>query len=153
MMQRVFVVSNRMASQLGSLNKAISNSANGVSLLETALAGMNEISDIIQRMRGLSIRAANGAFANSDRQNSQKEIEALLAKSPGLQTRPHLINVNLLDGTYQNFVRAGVSNEELVHINLGGMGILGSVRGTQNAAGIFFVHFARTVLWFRKFKI
>ena len=128
-------VSNRMASQLGSLNKAISNSANGVSLLETALAGMGEISDIIQRMRELSIRAANGTFANADRQNSQKEIEALLAEITRIADQTSFNNVNLLDGTYQNFVRAGISNEELVHINLGGMGILGSVRGTQNAAG------------------
>ena len=74
-------------------------------------------------------------------------------KSHVLQTKLHLINVNLLDGTYQNFVRAGISNEELVHVNLGGMGILGSVRGTQNAAGFYFVHFARTFVRFGKFKI
>ena len=128
-------VSNRMSLQLASMNKAISNSANGVSLLETALAGMSEISDIIQRMRELSIRAANGTFANTDRQNSQREIEALLAEITRIADQTSFNQVNLLDGTYQNFVRAGISNEELVHVNLGGMGILGSVRGTQNAEG------------------
>ena len=42
--------------------------------------------------------------------------------------------VNLLDGTYQNFVRAGISNEELVHVNLGGWNIR-FCEGTQHANG------------------
>ena len=117
------------------MNKAISNSANGVSLLQTALAGMGEINDIIQRMSELSIRAANGTFSSSDRQNSQMEVEALLQEITRIADQTSFNNVNLLDGTYQNFVRAGISNEELVHVNLGGMGILGSVRGTQQASG------------------
>ena len=128
-------VANRMASQMGSLNKAIGNSANGVSLLETALSGMEEISDIVQRMRELSIRAANGTFTSTDRGNSQKEIDALLQEITRIADQTSFNQVKLLDGTYDNFVRAGITNEELVHINLGGMGILGSVRGTQQAAG------------------
>jgi len=128
-------VANRMASQLGSLNKALGNSANGVSLLETALSGMEEINDIIQRMRELSIRAANGTFSITDRSNSQKEVDALLAEITRIADQTSFNQVKLLDGTYENFVRAGLSNEELVHINLGGMGILGSVRGTQHAGG------------------
>ena len=89
-----------------------------------------------RRMRELSIRAANGTFSSSDRQNSQMEMEALLQEITRISDQTSFNQVNLLDGTYQNFVRAGISNEELVHVNLGGMGILGSVRGTQKLAGL-----------------
>ena len=84
-------VSNRMSSQILSMNKAISNSANGVSLLQTALSGMEEINDIIQRMRELSIRAANGTFSSSDRSNSQMEVEALLQEITRISDQTSLI--------------------------------------------------------------
>ena len=128
-------VANRMHLQLRSMDKAIGNSANGVSLLQSALSGMDEINDIILRMRELSVRAASGIFGHSDRVNSQKEVEALLAEITRIADQTSFNSVKLLDGTYENFVRSGLSNEELVHINLGGMGILGSARGTKYADG------------------
>ncbi len=128
-------VANRMQLQLRSMDKAIANSSNGVSLLQSALSGMDEINDIILRMRELSVRAASGIFGHSDRLNSQKEVDALLAEITRIADQTSFNSVKLLDGTYDNFVRSGLSNEELVHINLGGMGILGSARGTKYAEG------------------
>ena len=128
-------VANRMQMQLRSMDKAIGNSANGVSLLQSALSGMDEINDIILRMRELSVRAASGIFGHSDRVNSQMEVDALLAEITRIADQTSFNSVKLLDGTYENFVRSGLSSEELVHINLGGMGILGSARGTKYAEG------------------
>ena len=85
-------------------------------------------------MRELSIRAANGTFSSGDRSNSQKEIDALLQEITRIADQTSYNQVNLLDGTYQNFVRAGISNEELVHVNLGD-GNIRFCEGTQHANG------------------
>ena len=84
----VLAVSNRMASQLGRLTRRLAIQLTAY-LSETALSGMGEINDIIQRMRELSIRAANGTFANADRQNSQMESKRYYRNHPNI--RPNLI--------------------------------------------------------------
>ena len=71
-------VSNKMESQLRGMNVAIRNSQDGISLVQTAEAGMGEITNMIIRMRELSVQMNNGVYTNSDRANAQLEIDALL---------------------------------------------------------------------------
>ena len=83
-------VSNKMESQLRGMNVAIRNSQDGISLVQTAEAGMSEITNMIIRMRELSVQMNNGVYTNSDRANAQLEIDALLEKSIRLQPTPRL---------------------------------------------------------------
>ena len=74
-------VSNKMESQLRGMNVAIRNSQDGISLVQTAEAGMSEITNMIIRMRELSVQMNNGVYTNSDRANAQLEIDALLVRN------------------------------------------------------------------------
>ena len=60
-------VANKMESQLRGMNMAIRNSQDGISLVQTAEAGMGEITNMIIRMRELAVQMNNGVYTDSDR--------------------------------------------------------------------------------------
>ena len=61
-----------MNAQIKSIQRANRNSNDGLSVVNTADGAMAEMHDILQRMNELSIQAANGTNANSDREQIQK---------------------------------------------------------------------------------
>ena len=73
-------VANKMESQLRGMNVAIRNSQDGISLVQTAEAGMGEISNMVIRMRELAVQMNNGVYTSADRSNAQLEVTALLAE-------------------------------------------------------------------------
>ncbi|MDY6155134.1 MAG: hypothetical protein SPH96_01205, partial [Agathobacter sp.] len=70
-------ISEKMRSQIRGLNQASRNIQDGVSLCQVADGALNETTDILQRMRELSIQSANGTNGESDRQAIQEEIDQL----------------------------------------------------------------------------
>ena len=109
-------VSNKMESQLRGMNVAIRNSQDGISLVQTAEAGMSEITNMIIRMRELSVQMNNGVYTNSDRANAQLEIDALLAEIDKIATNTAFNDVKVLDGSYDTDIRAGNTNPENIKV-------------------------------------
>ena len=70
-------ISNKMKAQIDALDRASSNASDGTSVLQIADGALNETSAILQRMRELSVQAANGTNSLEDKQAIQDEIEAL----------------------------------------------------------------------------
>jgi len=66
-------ISTRMTSQIRGLNQAVRNSGDAINLIQTAEGATNEITDMLQRMRELSVQAANDT--NSDSQRSYLDLE------------------------------------------------------------------------------
>ncbi|MDR2785222.1 MAG: flagellin, partial [Treponema sp.] len=60
-------VSEKMRSQIRGLNQASANAANGISFIQTSEGYLQETQDIIQRIRELSVQAANGIYTDEDR--------------------------------------------------------------------------------------
>ncbi len=71
-------ISEKMRKQIRGLSKAAENIQDGISLCQVADGALNETVDILQRMNELSIQAANGTNADSDRQAIQFEIDQLI---------------------------------------------------------------------------
>lgn len=67
-------ISDRMTSQIRGLNQANRNISGGISLLQTAEGAMQEITELLQRGRELSIQAANGVVSDTDKQSIQAEV-------------------------------------------------------------------------------
>ena len=111
-------VANKMASQLRGINVAIRNSQDGVSLVQTAEAGMSEITNMIIRMRELSVQMNNGVYTDSDRTNAQLEVTALLAEIDKIASNTAFNDVKVLDGTYSADIRAGNTNAESVVVDI-----------------------------------
>ena len=59
-------ISNKMKAQIDALDKAQSNAADAKNTIEIADGALNEVSSILQRIRELSVQAANGTNADSD---------------------------------------------------------------------------------------
>jgi len=111
-------VSNKMESQLRGMNVAIRNSQDGISLVQTAEAGMGEITNMIIRMRELSVQMNNGVYTDADRTNAQLEVTALLAEIDKIATNTAFNDVKVLDGSYQKDLRAGNTNAEVIGVSI-----------------------------------
>lgn len=92
-------ISEKMRAQIRGLNQAISNAQDGISLIQTAEGALNETHDILQRMRELSVQAANDTLTASDRQNIQQEIDQLVTEIDRIGNTTEFNTKKLLDGT------------------------------------------------------
>jgi len=70
-------IAERMNTQVRGMNVAVRNANDGISLAQTAEGGLDEIGNMLQRMRELAVQSANGTNSSSDRQNLQLEYAAL----------------------------------------------------------------------------
>lgn len=70
-------ISEKMRSQIRGLDKAVANTQDGISLIQTAEGALGETHSILQRMRELSVQAANDTLTQQDRSYIQVEIDQL----------------------------------------------------------------------------
>ncbi|MBX2838329.1 MAG: flagellin FliC [Gammaproteobacteria bacterium] len=73
-------IAERMNTQVRGMNVAIRNANDGISLASTAEGGLQEVSNMMQRMRELAVQSANGTNSASDRANLDAEYQALDAE-------------------------------------------------------------------------
>ncbi|MFZ9995040.1 MAG: hypothetical protein ACO3OV_10085, partial [Steroidobacteraceae bacterium] len=73
-------VASRMTDQMRALNMAIRNASDGLSLAQTAEGAIEEMQNILQRMRELGVQAANGTYTDTDRSYLDLEYQALMSE-------------------------------------------------------------------------
>ncbi|WP_392342223.1 flagellin [uncultured Shewanella sp.] len=108
-------ISNRMTSQINGIGVAIRNANDGISIAQTAEGAMGESTNILQRMRDLSLQSANGSNSASDREAMQKELSALQTELTRISDTTSFGGQKLLDGSYgtQKFQVGSNSNETI----------------------------------------
>lgn len=109
-------VSRRMTAQIRSLDMAIDNALNGISLIQTAEQAMTSVNSMLLRMREVSVRMANGIYTDADKQNAQYEMDLLKTEIDRISENIMFNDVNLLDGSYQNTFNVGTSNTEKIDL-------------------------------------
>jgi len=114
-------VANKMTSQLSGIKMAIRNSQDGISLVQTAEAGMGEITNMILRMRELAVQMENGIYTAKDRDNAQLEVNALLSEIDKIANNTRFNDVAVLDGSYDKTIRAGNTNAETIRVAVGSL--------------------------------
>lgn len=80
---------------------------NGLSFIQTAEGNMGQVNDILQRIRELSVQAANGIYADSDRQQIQVEISQLVDEIDRIGTSAEFNRMKLLTGRYARGSKLG----------------------------------------------
>ena len=120
-------VANKMTSQLSGIKMSIRNSQDGISLVQTAESGMSEITNMILRMRELAVQMENGIYTAKDRDNAQLEVNALLAEMDKIANNTRFNDVKVLDGSYDQTIRAGNTNAETIRVEVS------SLKTTDNA--------------------
>ena len=71
------VISEKMRAQIKGLDQARRNAQDGISMVQTAEGALSETHSILQRMRELSVQAANDTYTSNDRSAIQQEINQL----------------------------------------------------------------------------
>jgi flagellin-like hook-associated protein FlgL len=91
-------ISEKMTAQIRGLDQASRNAQDGMSLLQTAEGALNEIHSMLQRMRELSIQAANGTLTAEDRDYIQLEINELTRQITDIANQTQFNKKKLLNG-------------------------------------------------------
>jgi flagellin len=119
---------------------AIRNSQDGISLVQTAESGMGEISNMILRMRELAVQMENGIYTSKDRDNAQLEVNALLLEIDKIASNTKFNGVNLLDGAYDQTIRAGNTNAETIRVAIDALTTAGTAKIASHAVEKAVVH-------------
>lgn len=91
-------ISEKMNAQIRGLKMASRNAMDGVSLVQTAEGAMGEIHAMLQRMRELSVQAANGTMSTEDRKAIQDEINQLTSEVNRIGNGTEFNKLNILQG-------------------------------------------------------
>ncbi len=92
-------ISMKLSAHVRSLNQAIRNAQDGISVVQTAEGGMNEIHNILTRMRELATQAANGLLSSSDRSALNTEFQALKTEITRISDTSEFNGLKLLNGS------------------------------------------------------
>jgi flagellin len=137
-------VSEKMRSQIRGLNQAGQNIQNGVSFIQATEGYLGETTDIIQRLRELSIQAANGIYSAEDRMQIQVEVSQLVDEVNRIASHAQFNGMNILTGRFakdsttgpmQLHVGANVDQNEKIFIGTmtaTALGLTGT-QGTENS--------------------
>ncbi|MGL4895396.1 MAG: flagellin [Shewanella sp.] len=108
-------ISNRMSSQINGLDVAMRNANDGISMAQTAEGAMQESTNILQRMRDLSLQSANDSNSAEDRAAMQKEITSLQDELTRIADTTSYGSTKLLNGSFgtKNFQIGANANETI----------------------------------------
>ena len=137
-------ISEKMRAQIRGLNKASSNAQDGISLIQTAEGALNEQHSILQRMRELSVQAANGVETDEDREAVNNEISQLQEELTRISETTEFNTMKLLDGSQSGSGSSAGSGPKfgivdatldgaLVTSNVGGIKVATSALATTKA--------------------
>jgi flagellin len=95
-------ISEKMRAQVRGLDQASRNAQDGISMIQTAEGGLNEVHSILQRMRELSDQSANGTNTNDDRVAIQTEVSQLKEEINRIGNTTEFNTQKLLNGSLKS---------------------------------------------------
>ena len=115
-------ISEKMRAQIRGLDQASSNAQDGISLIQTAEGALNEIHSVLQRMRELTVRAANDTNVTADRRAIAKEIRALTSEIDRIATQTEFNTMKLLSGSFSGKVlQVGANGSQTISLKISAM--------------------------------
>lgn len=106
-------ISMKLTAHVRSLNQAVRNAQDGISVVQTAEGGMNEVHNILTRMRELSQQASTGILATSDRAALNQEFQDLKSEITRISDTTEFNGLKLLDGSLSTngvSLQVGINN-------------------------------------------
>ena len=142
-------ISNRFTAQIRGVDQAVRNANDGISMLQTAEGGMQEVTTILQRMREIAVQGSNDTNSASDRASLQGEMDQLFKEIDRISGATQFNGIGLLDGTggtkslqiganSGQTISVGLKSTKTGALNLNGYSKLGELNsgrvGTTSAA-------------------
>jgi len=132
-------VVTRMKAQISSLNQAVRNANDGISLVSTFDGAADEIEDILVRMRELATLAQNGTYTTGDTANASLEFTALKNEIDRIQSKTKFngsLDISSTDANQTYSFQVGFNGGDAVSIGLGRLDALG-LTGAASATASF----------------
>lgn len=92
-------IASSMTASIRGMNQAIRNANDGISMAQTAEGALEEVTNMLQRIRELSVQSASGTYSDTDRTNLQTEVTALTTQITNILTNTEFNGVKLFDGS------------------------------------------------------
>jgi flagellin len=116
-------ITTRFTAQIRGLNQAVRNSNDGISLAQTAEGALNETTNILQRMRELSVQAANDTNNDSDRASLQAEVAQLKSELDRIAETTNFNGNKILSGDFlARDLQVGANVGETLSVSIDGAG-------------------------------
>jgi len=113
-------ISERMTAQIRGMNQAVRNANDGISLAQVAEGAMQETTNILQRMRELSIQASNSTNNNTDRQSIQSEVSQLKSEVDRIALNTQFNGQRVLDGSFSSAsFQVGANSNQTINFSIG----------------------------------
>lgn len=107
-------ISEKLKAQIRSMSQAIRNANDGISLVQTAEGAYNEVSNILIRLRELSIQGASDTIGNNERSYIDKEVQNLKSEVERIALSTEFNGTPLLDGTTPQLeIQVGMYNDPM----------------------------------------
>lgn len=111
-------IANRFTANISGLTQAARNANDGISIAQTTEGALNEINNNLQRIRELSVQAANGTNSESDLKSIQAEITQRLDEIDRVSTQTQFNGVNVLAKDSKLALQVGANDGERIDIDL-----------------------------------
>jgi flagellin len=106
-------ISENLKSQMRSYSQAGRNANDGISMIQTAEGGLNEISNMVTRLRELGIQAGSDTVSDRERLMVDKEVQQLKSEVQRIAQTTRFGNTNLIDGSGDQFdFQIGIYNDD-----------------------------------------
>ena len=128
-------ISEKMRAQVRGLNQASRNAQDGISLIQTAEGALTETHAMLQRMRELTVQAANDTYTKSDREKIAEELNQLSQEITDITTKTEFNTKKLLNGSLAAsavYLQVGANKGQSISFTIGNMnaGSLGVAAGS-----------------------
>jgi len=135
-------ISTSLEHRLVGQNAAVRNANEGISLIQTAEGGVDQIRSMLDRMRELAVRSSTETLNGTDRSNANTEYNQLLLEIDRVAQNTNFNGGTLLNATLELTFQVGyqnLSSNQLVvtitgGLNAGSLGLSGGSIGTVGAA-------------------
>lgn len=145
-------IASRMTAQVKSMNVAIRNANDGISLAQTAEGALGEVTNMLQRMKELATQASNGTLGKSDRATLQSEMKQLIEEVGNISKTANFNSVSLLDGktdsvTLQTGINAGETiSMTMLNTSAEKLGLKEGVKGPVQGTAVTTAALAKNTL-------
>ncbi len=141
-------ISTSMTSQIRGMQQGVRNANDGISLAQTAEGALNEVTNMLQRIRELSVQSASGTYQDAtDRAYMQVEVDELTAQIDQVITNSEFNGVALFDGTTATVtVQAGANGADTVDLAMADLTTLAASGGAAGSYDVSTATAANTLL-------
>jgi len=113
-------IATSMTAQVRGMNQGIRNANDGIALAQTAEGALNEVTNMLQRIRELAVQSKSGTYSSGDRTNLQTEVSALTGQISDIVTNTKFNDVQLLSTSAATSVviQAGAETGDTVTLSV-----------------------------------